>query len=148
MLREDGNVEEAFSKATKVHEAIFEAPFLAHAPMEPMNYIADVKADSVDVWGPTQVPGRVRSYASTITGVPQNKVTVRMTRVGGGFGRRLMADYAYEAIYLSKAISKPVQVVWTREDDLRFDYFRPAGMYKMIAPNSHTIPVTHCRYYR
>jgi isoquinoline 1-oxidoreductase beta subunit len=75
----------------------------------------------------------VRSYASTLTGVPQNKTTVRMTRVGGGFGRRLMADYAYEAIYLSKAISKPVQVVWTREDDLRFDYFRPAGMYKIKA---------------
>ena len=132
-LRNDGNVDQAFASCKKVHETIFEAPYLAHAPMEPMNYIADVKADTVDVWGPTQVPGRVRSYAATITGVPQNKINVRMTRVGGGFGRRLMADYAYEAIFLSKSISKPVQVVWTREDDIHHDYFRPAGMYKIKA---------------
>jgi isoquinoline 1-oxidoreductase beta subunit len=132
-LRNDGNTEEAFSKCKKVHEAVFEAPFLAHAPMEPMNYIADVKADSVEVWGPTQVPGRVRSHAAAITGIPQNKINVRMTRVGGGFGRRLMADYAYEAVHLSKTISKPVQVVWTREDDIHHDYFRPAGMYKIKA---------------
>jgi isoquinoline 1-oxidoreductase beta subunit len=133
VLRNDGDTEQAFTSCKKVHEGIFEAPFLAHAPMEPMNYIADVKSDSVDVWGPTQVPGRVRSHAAAITGIAQNKINVRMTRVGGGFGRRLMADYAYEAIYLSKAISKPVQVVWTREDDIHHDYYRPAGMYKIKA---------------
>jgi isoquinoline 1-oxidoreductase beta subunit len=132
-LRNDGNTEATFTTCKKVHEGIFEAPFLAHASMEPMNYIADVKADSVDVWGSTQTPGRVRNHAAAITGIPQNKINVRMTRVGGGFGRRLMADYAYEAIFLSKAITKPVQVVWTREDDIHHDYFRPAGMYKIKA---------------
>jgi isoquinoline 1-oxidoreductase beta subunit len=133
VLRNDGNVDEAFSKCRHIHEATFEAPYLAHAPMEPQNYIADVKADSVEVWGPTQVPGRVKTYGATMTGVPQDKVNVRMTRVGGGFGRRLMADYAAEAIWLSKNIGKAVQVVWTREDDIQHDFYRPAGMYKIKA---------------
>jgi isoquinoline 1-oxidoreductase beta subunit len=133
ILRDDGNVDDAFAKAKKIHEATFEAPFLAHASMEPMNYIADVRADGVDLWGPTQVPGTARRFAATLTGLAPDKIKVRMTRVGGGFGRRLMADYAYEAISLSKALSKPVQVVWTREDDIQHDYFRPAGMYKIKA---------------
>lgn len=133
VLRDDGNVDEAFTSCAKVHEATYEAPFLAHVPMEPMNYIADVKADSVDVWGPTQVPGAVRGAAAELTGVPANKIKVRMTRVGGGFGRRLMADYAWEAIALSKQIGKPVQVVWTREDDIKHDFFRPSGMYHLKA---------------
>jgi isoquinoline 1-oxidoreductase beta subunit len=132
-LRDDGNVDEAFAKCIKVHEAIFEAPFLAHAPMEPMNYTADVRADGADLWGPTQVPGNARAYAAELGGVPRDKVKVRMTRVGGGFGRRLMADYAAEAVALSKLIGKPVQVVWSREDDIQHDFFRPAGMYWMKA---------------
>lgn len=133
VLRNDGQAEDALSKCAKVHEGVFEAPFLAHVPMEPMNYIADVKADSVEVWGPTQVPGSVRGAAAELTGVAPAKIKVRMTRVGGGFGRRLMADYAWEAIALSKAISKPVQVVWTREDDIAHDYYRPAGLYHIKA---------------
>lgn len=133
VLRDDGNVDDAFAQCAKVHEATFEAPFLAHVPMEPMNYIADVRADGVDVWGPTQVPGSVRGRAAEITGLPIDKIKVRMTRVGGGFGRRLMADYACEAIALSKALGKPVQVVWSREDDIQHDFFRPAGMYKVKA---------------
>ena len=133
LIRDDGNVEAAFSKCKKVHEAVFEAPFLAHAPMEPQNYIADVRADGADLWGPTQVPGSIRQRAAEITGLTPEKIKVRMTRVGGGFGRRLMADYACEAIYVSKTIGKPVQVVWTREDDLQHDFYRPAGMFKMKA---------------
>jgi isoquinoline 1-oxidoreductase beta subunit len=129
VLRDDGNVDDAFTKCTKVHEAIFEAPFLAHASMEPMNYIADVRADGADLWGPTQVPGTARFFGTEIGGVPRDKIKVRMTRVGGGFGRRLMADYAAEAVALSKALGKPVQVVWSREDDIQHDFFRPAGMY-------------------
>lgn len=132
-LREDGNVDEAFAKADKIIEATYEMPFLYHATMEPMNYIADVKTDSVECWGPTQVPGSVARLAQTITGVPMANVKVNQSRVGGGFGRRLVADYAAEAIYVSHAIKAPVQVVWTREDDLRNDFFRPAGMYKLKA---------------
>lgn len=129
ILRDDGNVDDAFAKCAKVHEGIFEAPFLAHAPMEPMNYIADVRADGADLSGPTQVPGTARFLATELGGVARDKVKVRMTRVGGGFGRRLMADYAAEAVALSKALGKGVQVVWTREDDIQHDFFRPAGMY-------------------
>lgn len=142
VLRDDGKVEEAFAGCKKVHTATFDAPFLAHAPMEPQNYIADVQADKVELWGPTQVPGSVRQRAAEITGLPANKITVRMTRVGGGFGRRLMADYACEAIYISKKASRPVQVVWTREDDLRHDFYRPAGRFMLKAgldENNHLV---------
>lgn len=132
-LREDGNVEEAFANADKIVEATYEMPFLYHATMEPMNYIADVKADSVECWGPTQVPGRVAGLAEQITGIKRDKIVVKQNRIGGGFGRRLMADYAAEAIYVSHAIKAPVQVVWTREDDLHNGFFRPAGMYKLKA---------------
>ena len=129
-LRLDGNPEEAYTNASRKLEAVYEVQFLSHAPMEPMNYIADVKADRCEVWGPTQVPGSVRRHALSITGLPADKISVRMTRVGGGFGRRLSADYAAEAILLSKKLGKPVQVVWTREDDMKNDLYRPAGMYK------------------
>lgn len=131
VLRDDGRVDECWAQCTHVHEAVYDAPFLAHAPMEPMNYIADVRADSVELRGPTQVPGSVSFLASMITGVPREKIKVRMTRVGGGFGRRLMADYACDAIQVSKAIGKPVQVVWSREDDIRHDFFRPNGKFKL-----------------
>jgi isoquinoline 1-oxidoreductase beta subunit len=129
VLRDDGNVDEAFTRCAKVHEAVFEAPFLAHVPMEPMNYIADVRADGADLWGPTQVPGTARFLATELGGVAREKVKVRMTRAGGGFGRRLMADYAAEAVTLSKLLGKGVQVIWSREDDIQHDFFRPAGMY-------------------
>lgn len=133
VLRNDGDVDTAWPNCKKIHEAVYEAPFLAHAPMEPMNYIADVRADGADLWGPTQVPGSAMGLAAAITGLTPDKIKVRMTRVGGGFGRRLMADYACEAIYLSKELGKPVQVVWTREDDMQHDFYRPSGMFKMKA---------------
>ncbi len=133
VLRNDGNVEEAFAQSAKVQEAIYEAPLLAHASMEPMNYIADVRDDGADLWGPTQVPGSVLGLTAALTGLARDKIKVRMTRVGGGFGRRLMADYACEAIYVSKTIKKPVQVVWTREDDIQHDFYRPNGQFKIKA---------------
>ncbi|HZY78767.1 MAG TPA: molybdopterin cofactor-binding domain-containing protein [Cyclobacteriaceae bacterium] len=147
ILRDDGNVDEAFASCAKVHEAVFEAPFLAHVAMEPMNYIADVKADSVEVWGPTQVPGAVRGAAMEITGLAANKIKVRMTRVGGGFGRRLMADYAWEAIALSKQIGKAVQVVWSREDDIQHDFYRPNGLYHIKAglDANNKLVAWHCK---
>ena len=130
-IRDDGNMIEALRTGAKVHEAVYEVPFLAHATMEPMNYTADVRADGIEVWGPTQVPGNVLQFAAQISGLPFDKISVKMTRSGGGFGRRLMDDYACEAIYLSKALGHPVQVLWTREDDIQHDFFRPAGMYKL-----------------
>lgn len=132
-LRNDGDVEVAFAQADKILEATYEAPFLYHATMEPMNYIADVKADSVECWGSTQVPGSVSYYANKITGISRENIKVYQSRTGGGFGRRLTADYASEAIYLSHKIGKPVQIIWTREDDLQHDYYRPMGRYKLKA---------------
>jgi len=129
-LRKDGNPEDVFLQSPKKLEATYEVQFLSHAPMEPMNYIADVQPDQCNLWGPTQVPGLVRRNAQTITGLPTEKISIKLTRVGGGFGRRLNADYSVEAIVISKKIGKPVQVVWTREDDMSNDLYRPAGMYR------------------
>lgn len=131
--RNDGNVEEARSKADKVLESIFYAPFLPHAPLEPMNFFADVHDDRAELYGPTQTPARTRTEAARILGLPEEKITVGLSRMGGGFGRRLQADYSVEAAQISKLAKTPVLVVWTREDDMQGGYYRPAGMYRYRA---------------
>jgi isoquinoline 1-oxidoreductase beta subunit len=133
VLRDDGNVEEALANAEKLLDAVYEVPFLAHAPMEPMNCIADVRSDRCEIWGPMQTPGLAHWLATRVTGLPRESVIVHMMRCGGGFGRRLTADYAAEAVYLSKAVGAPVQVVWTREDDIKHDYYRPASLHRLQA---------------
>jgi isoquinoline 1-oxidoreductase beta subunit len=130
-VRDEGNVDDVFKTSSRTIEAVYEVPFLYHATMEPMNYFADVQKDKCVMAGPTQVPGTVRRKVREITGLPNDKISVTMTRVGGGFGRRLTADYACEAILISQKAGKPVQVVWTREDDLKNDLYRPAGMYAL-----------------
>lgn len=131
--RNDGNVEEARSKADKVLESIFYAPFLPHAPLEPMNFFADVREDRAELFGPTQTPARTRTEAARILELPEEKITVGMSRMGGGFGRRLQADYSVEAAQISKLAKNPVLVVWTREDDMQGGFYRPAGMYRYRA---------------
>lgn len=133
LMVNDGFVGTAFKNADQMIEATYEVPFLYHATMEPMNYYADVKESGADLRGPTQVPGAVQRLADEIGGIEQDKNTVQQCRMGGGFGRRLNNDYAAEAIYLSKNAGVPVQVVWTREDDLHHDFYRPAGLYKVRA---------------
>lgn len=130
-LRNDGDINEAFAQAGQVVTATYELPFLGHVTMEPMSYIADVQQDRIECWGSTQVPGSVSYYAHQLTGIPRENIIVHQARNGGGFGRRLLADYASEAVYISHKIGKPVQVVWTREDDLQHDYYRPYGLYKL-----------------
>lgn len=130
-LRNDGDVDAAFAEAHQVLTATYETPFLSHVPMEPMSYIADVQEDRIECWGSTQVPGSVSYYSNQLTGIPRENIIVHQARNGGGFGRRLMADYASEAVYISHKIGKPVQVVWTREDDIQHDYYRPYGLYKL-----------------
>jgi isoquinoline 1-oxidoreductase beta subunit len=132
-VRSDGDVDAALGRAARTVDATYEVPLLAHAPMEPMNCLADVRADRAEVWGPMQDPDGVRGLAARVTGLDPTAVTVHMTRAGGGFGRRLMSDYAAEAAYLSKVVSRPVQVVWTREEDFRQDFFRPCGVHRMRA---------------
>jgi isoquinoline 1-oxidoreductase beta subunit len=131
LVRDDGDVDGV--EAARVVEADYEVPFLAHAPMEPQNCTAHVREDGCDIWAPTQSPGTVQQLAAEITGLPSGSVAVHMQRAGGGFGRRLMGDYAAEAAYLSQEVGAPVQVLWTRDDDLRHDYYRPAGRHRLRA---------------
>lgn len=133
-LRNDGSVESAFQEADQVLEGTFEVPFLYHATMEPMSYIADLKEDSCEFWGSTQATGGIKGVPKLIgIDIPREKVVVHQARTGGGFGRRLMGDYAAEATYLSNELKAPVQVLWTREEDIQHDFYRPAGMYKLKA---------------
>ena len=108
-------------------EAEYEAPFLAHACMEPMNCTADVRADGCDVWVPTQAQTRTQQTAMAVTGLPRERVRVHTTFLGGGFGRRSEQDFVHEAVSLSKRLGRPVKLMWTREDDIRHDFYRPAA---------------------
>ena len=101
--------------------------------MEPQNCTAHVQKDRVDVWVPTQVPQDVKETVAKITGLPEDKVTVHFTYLGGGFGRRLMDDYAAEAAQISNAIGAPVKLMWSREDDMRHDFYRPSSYHRMTA---------------
>ncbi len=131
--RKDGNAEEIFKTAAKVIEAEFQCPFLPHNPMEPMNFFAHVKPDSVELIGPTQNPTPHREQVAKLLNIPVESITVQMTRMGGGFGRRLNGDFVVEAAELSSIIKAPVKVVWTREDDMTGGIYRPACRYRFRA---------------
>jgi CO/xanthine dehydrogenase Mo-binding subunit len=108
-------------------------PFMAHAPMEPGNCTADYRGASCELWAPTQVPQDCRDSVAQAVGLDPDQVKVNVTLMGGGFGRRLEHDYAVEAALVSKAISAPVKVIWTREDDMRFSTYRPASLHQLFA---------------
>lgn len=131
--RKDGDIEEAFKTAFKVVESEYQCPFLPHNPMEPMNFFAHVKADSVELVGPTQTPQNAQNQTAKLLGIAPEKVTVELTRMGGGFGRRLGTDYVLEAAELSSLIKAPVKVMWTREDDMAGGSYRPAVRYRFKA---------------
>lgn len=114
-------------------EALYEYPLLAHAPMEPMNCTAHVRADGVDVWAPSQSPDSIRTGVAKFLNVPPDSVHVHMTLLGGGFGRRSQTDYAIEAVQLSKAAGRPVKVIWTREEDIQHDFYRVDGIQRLRA---------------
>jgi isoquinoline 1-oxidoreductase subunit beta len=131
--RKDGDVDAAFKSAAQVIKREYQCPFLSHAPMEPMNFFAHVKADGVELIGPTQTPDRARNATATLLGIAPEKITVDITRLGGGFGRRLQADYVVEAAELSSLIKAPVKVTWSREDDMMGGSYRPAVRYRFEA---------------
>ncbi|RRB06686.1 xanthine dehydrogenase family protein molybdopterin-binding subunit [Larkinella rosea] len=131
--RKDGDVETAFKNAAKVVKAEYQCPFLPHNPLEPMNFFAHVKADSAELAGPSQTPESARNQAAKLLGLPPEKVTLELTRMGGGFGRRLNTDFAIEAVQVSKAVNAPVKVMWTREDDMTGGIYRPAVRYRFEA---------------
>jgi isoquinoline 1-oxidoreductase subunit beta len=112
-----------------VVEGSYDLPYEAHVPMEPMNCTADVKPDGCDIWAPTQDPQNVQLQVMLATHLPMDSVRVHVPLIGGGFGRRLQADYAVEAALLSQAIGGPVQVVWTRTDDIRHDFYHPMSYH-------------------
>ena len=133
-IRADGDVDAAFSVAGKILESIFEAPFLPHAPLEPMNFFANVKGETIEVYGPTQAPERAYNELAKVFNVPKENITVGLSpRMGGGFGRRLMVDFVIEAAQISKEAAAPVLMTWTREDDMQGGHYRPAGMYRYRA---------------
>ncbi len=131
--RQVGNVEQALKGAARVIEATYEVPFLPHAPMEPINMFADVRADSVLLHGPMQTPANARKLAAQLTGLPEAKITTEMTRIGGGFGRRLKTDFVEDAVRASQLAGAPVNIVWKREEDMLSGNFRPAGLYRYRA---------------
>ena len=132
-IRKDGDVEAAFKGAAKVLEASYSYPFLAHACMEPMNSTASFKDGKMEVWTPTQNPGNGRALITKTMGIPEKDITMHMIRAGGGFGRRGSADPIIEAAWIAREVGAPVKVLWTREDDIRHDCYRPGGFHTFKA---------------
>lgn len=131
--KETGDISKAFKEAAKVVESTFQLPHLAHAPMEVPNAVAWVQGDTCEVWAPTQSPQTAREEVFTYLGTTIDKVTINVTFLGGGFGRKSKPDYIVEAVMVSKAINAPVQVVWTREDDIKHGYYHTVSSQYMKA---------------
>ncbi|MFN8346973.1 MAG: molybdopterin cofactor-binding domain-containing protein [Spirosomataceae bacterium] len=131
--RKDGDPEAVFKTAAKVITREYQAPFLSHACMEPMNFFAHVRPDGVELIGPAQLPEDTRKNVAKLLGVDIEKVALQMTRMGGGFGRRQRSDYSMEAAELSQLLKAPVKVMWTREDDMQGGQYRPAMRYRFQA---------------
>ncbi len=148
-----GDFAAAYNGAAKKVEAFYSYPFVSHATMEPQNCLAHFKGDSVEIWSGTQTPERILSSTAKMLGLAENQVTVHQIRAGGGFGRRLVNDYAAEAVAISKeAGGIPIKLTWTREDDMHHDFYRPGGFHalkagldangKMVAISDHFITFT------
>ena len=133
VLRDDGNARSAMAAAASRVEATYVAPYLAHAPMEPLNCTAHVTDGACEIWAPSQSPIGVRETAVEVLGIAPDRVTVHTSLLGGGFGRRGAQDFVLDAIHASKAAGAPVKVVWTREDDIRGGEYRPAAVNQMAA---------------
>jgi len=131
VARNNGDASAAIKNNPKSFERVFELPFLAHACMEPMNCTADVRADRCDVWVPTQGQTASHEAAVAASGLPGKSVNIYTTYLGGGFGRRGEADFVSDAVETSKAVGKPVKVIWSREDDIQHDFYRPVSYVRM-----------------
>ncbi|MFN7994543.1 MAG: molybdopterin cofactor-binding domain-containing protein [Bryobacteraceae bacterium] len=141
VARETGNVDREFAKGGKIVEAAYYTPMLAHAAMEPPAAVAEYRDGKVVTWAATQNPQAVQETVATALGIPKENVLCHVTLLGGGFGRKSKPDYVAEAAVLSKKSGKPVKIVWSREDDVQFDYFHsPAGMYIKAALGKKGLP--------
>lgn len=131
VLIDNGDVGRAFSESASVVESFYTYPFAAHASLEPMNCTAWFNAGNLDIWAPSQTPQRGVATASVVTGLAPEKIRMHQTRIGGGFGRRLLNDYVAEAAAIAQRVGAPVKVQWSREEDMAHDHFRPAGFHKL-----------------
>ena len=133
--RDDGDANEILNSTPSARqlESIYDLPFQTHASMEPCNSVIDIKKDSVEIWAPTQSPKQATDRASELTGIPIENIKVNVTFLGGSFGRKSFNDFIDDGIYVSKIIKKPVKIVWSREDDIRHGYNRPASKHVMNA---------------
>jgi isoquinoline 1-oxidoreductase/isoquinoline 1-oxidoreductase beta subunit len=131
--RSEGDYEDASEQADRVIEASYEQPYLAHAPLEPMNATAHYHDGVIEVWAPTQAPDLGRIAAARFTDLSPDEVTIHTTFIGGGFGRRLTNDYIEEVAAVAYRVRKPVKLIWSREEDTRHGFFRPAMLHRMKA---------------
>ncbi len=144
--RKDGDPMSALAGAAKKVEAVYESPFLAHVTMEPMNCTVHVRKDGCEVWTGSQVLSRAQAAAAEVTGFPLEKVVVHNHLLGGGFGRRLEVDYVTQAVRIAKQVDAPVKVVWTREEDVQHDVYRPYYYDRIAAgldPRGRPVAWTH-----
>ncbi len=152
--KNNGDVDAAIIKAAKTLEASYEVPFIPHVPMEPQNCTAQPTKDGgVEIWAPSQTPNDGGDLVAKGLGIPRERVVVHMRRAGGGFGRRLENDYMIEAAAIAQKVGKPVKLVWTREDDIAYDFYRPGTFHalkaglsedgKVAAYSAHGVTYTH-----
>lgn len=132
-IKQQGDPDGVIGHAAKVLRAEYLTQSLSHAPMEPMNYTAHVEADRARLVGPTQWPDALQGAIAKILGLKPETVTVENTFLGGGFGRRIDFDYAIQAAQISQAVKRPVKLVWTREDDMQHDFYRPLGVHQLAS---------------
>jgi isoquinoline 1-oxidoreductase subunit beta len=131
VVRNDGDADAAISSATKKVDVVYEFPFAAHATMEPMNCTVHIRPDGAEAWVPTQAPQWAQDVIAGVSGLPRDSVIVHTTLMGGGFGRRYMGDFVMEAAQVAKVTHKPIMVLWTREDDMQHDFYRPASYHHL-----------------
>ena len=131
IVRNEGDADAVLARSEKRVEATYEFPFAAHATMEPMNCTVSIRQDGAEAWVPTLAPQWAQDIIAGVSGLPRESVVVHTTLMGGGFGRRYQADFVMEAAQVAKATGKPVMVLWTREDDMQHDFYRPASYHKL-----------------